>query len=168
MNAFAALAGAISMAGGLGQSGAPSDVPTNHWAYPAVDNLYKAGILKGYPDGMFRGNRPASRYELASILFGLNQGQTVSTQKLQQQLDALKAQLASKGNESTVSDAQMKELREQILALRAQVDAVKAQRAEVAPLTDKFQSLHDQLAKIRENLDSAKKDLEKAKSSVGS
>jgi hypothetical protein len=30
---------------------APSDVPKNHWAYPAVDRLFQEGLLKGYPSG---------------------------------------------------------------------------------------------------------------------
>jgi hypothetical protein len=41
------------------------DVPENHWAYEALARLKKDGLLVGYPDGLFRGPRPASRYELA-------------------------------------------------------------------------------------------------------
>jgi hypothetical protein len=36
-----------------------------HWAYQAIDNLHKKGILKGYPDGNFRGGRTLTRFELA-------------------------------------------------------------------------------------------------------
>lgn len=31
------------------------DVPANHWAYEAVNTLKEAGLLRGYPDGRFRG-----------------------------------------------------------------------------------------------------------------
>lgn len=41
------------------------DVPKGHWAYKEVSELRKVGLLKGYPDGLFRGGRPATRYELA-------------------------------------------------------------------------------------------------------
>ncbi|HZH98073.1 MAG TPA: S-layer homology domain-containing protein, partial [Fimbriimonadaceae bacterium] len=41
------------------------DVPDNHWAYEALARMKREGLLVGYPDGLFRGNRPASRYELA-------------------------------------------------------------------------------------------------------
>ncbi|HPO82811.1 MAG TPA: S-layer homology domain-containing protein [bacterium] len=46
----------------------PSDVPQNHWAYEAVELLIKEGIIKGYPDGTFRGNQGITRYELAMIV----------------------------------------------------------------------------------------------------
>src|SRR5689334_9715963 len=36
-----------------------------HWAYEAVDNLQKKGILIGYPDGYYRGKRTLTRFELA-------------------------------------------------------------------------------------------------------
>ena len=45
-----------------------SDVPDNHWAAGAVQQLAEEGILKGYPDSTFRGDRPITRYELAVAL----------------------------------------------------------------------------------------------------
>jgi len=169
MNAFAAIAGALSMAGVYGQSGAPTDVPTNHWAYPAVSNLYQAGILKGYPDGTFKGSRPASRFELAQAVFALVQSQNVSTQQLERQIADLKSKIAaSLSSEATVDKERMAQLRDQVLALRAQIDEVKAQREQVAPLNDKFQSLRDRLRKIREDLEASRKDLEKTKKDSGS
>jgi len=44
------------------------DVPSDHWAYQAVENLRKAGIVIGYPDGYFRGKRTLTRYEFAVAL----------------------------------------------------------------------------------------------------
>ena len=41
------------------------DVPTGHWAYDAVTELTNDGIVKGYPDGTFKGNRALTRYEFA-------------------------------------------------------------------------------------------------------
>ena len=41
------------------------DTPTNHWAYEAVQNLAKKGIIIGYPDGTYGGKRPMTRYEFA-------------------------------------------------------------------------------------------------------
>ena len=42
-----------------------TDVPAKHWAYDAVNKLAKAGILDGYGDGTYRGERTATRYEMA-------------------------------------------------------------------------------------------------------
>ncbi|MHB1457240.1 MAG: S-layer homology domain-containing protein [Armatimonadota bacterium] len=44
------------------------DVPTDHWAYPAVQELAEAGIIQGYPDGTFGGKRAMTRYEFAEAL----------------------------------------------------------------------------------------------------
>ena len=45
------------------------DVPENHWAYEYISRLAAAGIIEGYPDGMFNGNRMMSRYEFAAMLY---------------------------------------------------------------------------------------------------
>ena len=45
------------------------DVPENHWAYEYIGRLAAAGIVEGYPDGMFNGNRMMSRYEFAAMLY---------------------------------------------------------------------------------------------------
>jgi len=45
-----------------------SDVPKDHWSYEALDALAKDGIIEGYPDGTFQGNRTMSRYEVATIV----------------------------------------------------------------------------------------------------
>ena len=45
------------------------DVPENHWAYEYVKGLCEKGIIKGYPDGNFNGNRSMTRYEFAAMLY---------------------------------------------------------------------------------------------------
>lgn len=45
------------------------DVPANHWAYEYVTKLKLAGILTGYPDGNFDGDRMMTRYEFAAIVY---------------------------------------------------------------------------------------------------
>ena len=44
------------------------DVPANHWAYQYIEDLQKRGIIEGYPDGNFSGNRSMTRYEFAAML----------------------------------------------------------------------------------------------------
>lgn len=44
------------------------DVPMNHWAYDAIGQLAAKGILSGYPDGLYKGNRSMTRYEAASAI----------------------------------------------------------------------------------------------------
>lgn len=45
-----------------------SDVPAGHWAYESVGKLVSAGILEGYGDGTFRGDRLITRYEMARMV----------------------------------------------------------------------------------------------------
>ena len=45
------------------------DVPENHWAYEYVKGLCEQGIIEGYPDGNFNGNRSMTRYEFAAMLY---------------------------------------------------------------------------------------------------
>lgn len=54
----------------LAQEPAPAlkDVPPNHWAAAAVNDLVKKGITQGYPDGTFRGDKNITRYETAMFL----------------------------------------------------------------------------------------------------
>lgn len=44
------------------------DVPADHWAAAAVKEVVAKGIMKGFPDGTFRGEQPVTRYELAVTL----------------------------------------------------------------------------------------------------
>lgn len=44
------------------------DVPANHWAYKAVMDLSKAGIVDGMGDGTFKGDKTVTRYEMAQIV----------------------------------------------------------------------------------------------------
>lgn len=45
------------------------DIPTNHWAYEAVSDLSRRGLVEGYPDGTFGGDRMLTRYEFAQIVY---------------------------------------------------------------------------------------------------
>ena len=45
-----------------------SDVPAKHWAYDAVNKLSQAGIVDGYGDGSFKGDKTVTRYEMAQMV----------------------------------------------------------------------------------------------------
>ena len=45
-----------------------SDVPANHWAYQYIQSLAADGLIDGYPDGKFKGDRPLTRYEMAVVI----------------------------------------------------------------------------------------------------
>lgn len=83
-----------------------SDVPANHWAYQYIQSLAADGIVDGYPDGRFKGDRPMTRYEMAVVvaraIAKLQENQTRGASKedldkLQKLIDALKDELDSLG-----------------------------------------------------------------------
>ena len=91
------------------------DVPDNHWAYQALENMKREGILVGYPDGMFRGARPASRYEMAVAI-------NAAYQKLMSMMSGMSDQLKAlddKVNGLMGLPGEVKELRDQLAALKA-------------------------------------------------
>ena len=49
------------------------DTPENHWAYDYVATMAGNGVLEGYPDGYFKGNRNMTRYEMAAVLYRMMQ-----------------------------------------------------------------------------------------------
>lgn len=61
------------------------DVPKNHWAYEYVSTLKGNGMLTGYPDGEFKGDRPMTRYEFATMLYkAMLEGATLSDRILKE------------------------------------------------------------------------------------
>jgi hypothetical protein len=84
-----------------------SDVPANHWAYQYIQSLAADGVIDGYPDGKFKGDRPLTRYEMAVVVARViaklqeNEGPKGPSKedldKLQKLIDALKDELDSLG-----------------------------------------------------------------------
>ena len=58
------------------------DIPQNHWAYEYVTKLAHSGILQGYPDGEFKGDRMMTRYEFATMLYRAIMGGAASNPDL--------------------------------------------------------------------------------------
>ena len=81
------------------------DVPTDHWAEDAVASLAAKGLVEGYPDGTFKGDRAASRWEVAMVVARL-------LAKMEQE----QATFATK--------AELDELRRLTVALREELDAL--------------------------------------------
>ena len=70
MKKILAIAAAAALAAGVSVYAANpfSDVSTDDWAYQAVSDLSDQGVVEGYPDGTFKGERNITRYELAQII----------------------------------------------------------------------------------------------------
>ena len=67
-----AAAMSLSVAGTALAANPFSDVPQGHWAYDAIAQLEKDGLVTGYGDGTYRGDRAMSRYEMATVVAQLD------------------------------------------------------------------------------------------------
>ena len=106
----------LSTAPAMAQGGPFSDVPSDHWAYGAVEKLQSQGIVIGYPDKTYGGPRPMTRYEFA-----------IAISRLLDKIPVIPADVATKGD---------------IEALRAQLAgfATKAEVDELRRLINEFRS----------------------------
>lgn len=102
-----------------------ADVDTSSWAYQAVSQLSDQGVVEGYPDGTFKGDKNVSRYELAQIIArlmakegSLNDSQKATVQKLSaeyagelQNLGVRVKELEKKtGNLSTITELRVQDI----------------------------------------------------------
>lgn len=102
-----------------------ADVDTSSWAYQAVSQLSDQGVVDGYPDGTFKGDKNVSRYELAQIIArlmakeeSLNDSQKAMVQKLSaeyaddlQNLGVRVKELEKKtGNLSTITELRVQDV----------------------------------------------------------
>jgi hypothetical protein len=121
-----------------------SDVPENSWAYDAVRQLAAAGLVTGYPDNTFKGNRPMTRYEMAVLI---NRAVNAIQSKIagggmasQADLDALKKLVDAFGPELRQVQAAVRALQAQQAALKTEADSTKAE-------ADAVKAANDQLTK---------------------
>jgi hypothetical protein len=112
-----------------------SDVPTDHWAYAAVDKLKNAGIVEGYPDKTYGGPRPMTRYEFAVAIARLLDKIPAIPPDIahQSDIDAIKAQLGNFATKDEVAALrrlidefrpELEKLGQDVNALNAKVDAL--------------------------------------------
>lgn len=102
-----------------------ADVDTSSWTYQAVSQLSDQGVVDGYPDGTFKGDKNVSRYELAQIIArlmakedSLNDSQKAAVQKLSaeyaddlQNLGVRVKELEKKtGNLSTITELRVQDI----------------------------------------------------------
>lgn len=80
-----------------------SDVPAGHWAYDAVNKLAAEGVVEGYPDGTYGGDRLMTRYEMAQIVAkAMAKGANVDklAAEFADELDSLGVRVANLENKS--------------------------------------------------------------------
>jgi hypothetical protein len=148
--ALATVLGIAMVAPAFAQDNFP-DVPENHWAYEALARLRAAGILVGYPDGLFRGGRPASRYEMAIALHAAYQNLRGITDGLQTQIRGLEARIPQGGGTTTQPTG---------MARQADVDALRTQLQQLQTQVQNLQGLQNEIANLRRMTDTFQRELQ--------
>ena len=96
MKKILALAAVAALTAGVSAYAANpfSDVTADDWAYQAVSDLSAQGVVEGYPDGTFKGERNMTRYELAQIVARLMAKEDQLNAEQQATLDKLAGEYA--------------------------------------------------------------------------
>ncbi|MEW5884483.1 MAG: S-layer homology domain-containing protein [Armatimonadota bacterium] len=155
--AFGAVLGAALFVPALAQDNFP-DAPEMHWAYRALLNMKNEGILVGYPDGLFRGGRPASRYELAAAINAAFENLKGRINGLQSQITALEQRI----NQPTgqfATKADLDQLRNELANLRRDLDAMKSWGDDIENLKRMASMFERDLAAIGVDVEAMKKDI---------
>ncbi len=76
-----------------------ADVPANHWAYGALKQLAKEGVVSGYGDGTFKGDRLMTRYEMAQIVANAINKEDKVNKETKVVIDKLAAEFANELNQ---------------------------------------------------------------------
>ncbi|NJK46253.1 MAG: S-layer homology domain-containing protein [Pleurocapsa sp. SU_196_0] len=102
-----------------------SDIPAGHWASEAVQAIAAEGLITGYQDGTFQGQRTLTRYEAATIFYRLLQSgklqqATPATQgTVQQGMAEVTTELAALKTQATETTTRLTALEEQVKTLSA-------------------------------------------------
>ncbi|MBX3096141.1 MAG: S-layer homology domain-containing protein [Fimbriimonadaceae bacterium] len=127
------------------------DVPDNHWAYDALENL-RGSVLFGYPDGLYRGNRPTSRYEFAVALNQLYMRFMETTEGLDGRISALEDMMDNMGG-GTDNSAAIADLRSMLEAMKRDVDSMKAWQNDINTFRRLAGEFERELAAMGVNMD---------------
>ncbi|MBF0498765.1 MAG: S-layer homology domain-containing protein [Candidatus Riflebacteria bacterium] len=116
-----------------------SDVPFSHWAYDAVNKLAAKDLIKGYPDGTFKGTKHVTRYDLAIVTakmlasveqmmekgFGNNLVTKSDLQTLEKLTVEFADELALLGVKVTALEDDMQVVKEDVSTLKKDVEGIK-------------------------------------------
>ena len=180
---------ALALVFGLGSLVAQTfpDVPWDHWAYDAVATLAEKGIIVGYPDGYFKGDRPLTRYEFACAVRNALERikaeitpPAVDVSALQNAINDLRSRVealekAAPGVpadllnrlsaveqqlQQAATKAELEAVRNQVAALQQRVAAIQITPEDIQTLRRLINEFRDELATLGVDVDEMRKDLD--------
>jgi len=180
---------AVALVFGLGSLVAATfpDVPWDHWAYDAVSTLAEKGIIVGYPDGYFKGNRPLTRYEFAAALRNALERikaevtpPAVDVTSLQNAINDLRSRVEALEKrpggvpadvlnrlsaveqqlQQAATKSELEAVRNQVAALQQRVAAITVSPEDIQTLRRLINEFRDELATLGVDVDEMRKDLD--------
>lgn len=130
------------------------DVPENHWAYEALENLKREGILVGYPDGTYKGPRDLTRYELAVALNAAYQRMKMMHDGLADQIAEIKRSLSGAGGGPDV-----KPILDRLTAVENQLKGMSRLQSDVDSMKRMADEFQKELASMGVDVEAMKKDI---------
>jgi hypothetical protein len=165
--ALSVVLGAAMVVPALAQDAFP-DTPENHWAYEALREMKNNGLLVGYPDGLFRGPRPASRYELAVAIHATYKHLKNITDGLNGRIDDLKKVVDNiKPGSAGVSQAELDNLKQAISALQTSQKNMQAWGDDIANLKKLAATFEKELSSMGVDVEALKKGMSDLADRVG-
>ncbi len=142
------------------------DVPPGHWAYQAIEELVRAGIIEGYPDGTFRPNRTLTRAEFAQAIARAYRNIDERIRTLNNRVEEIARQVGIRPGEPPQPPANVEELRRQVQELQQAVNELKQLQSAVQTLQRLGQTFQQELANLGVDVDTLKKDFAALQSRV--
>ncbi|MEX2501627.1 MAG: S-layer homology domain-containing protein [Trueperaceae bacterium] len=144
------------------------DIPANHWALEAVDDISALGIVIGFPDGTFRGNEAFTRYQAALVVSRMldvvDDNMAAAQAMTDEDIAALRAaveELASgldaQGVRLSAAESAIAGLSDDVMGNTARIDELEAALADIDPSVDPavLRDLQNQIASQRVAIDTA-------------
>ena len=127
------------------------DVADTHWAFEAVARLKKEGIITGYPDGTFKGQRMMTRYEMASLLYALYMNLKNVTDGLGAQITALETKvngMSTGGGSGKDYSQDISSLRDAVSMLKSDVSSMKSWSSDITQLKKMSSTYEKELSQM--------------------
>lgn len=129
------------------------DVPDNHWAYEALARMKKDGLLIGYPDGLFRGGRPATRYEMAVAAHAVYMALKNVTDGVDSRVKSIEEKMGGAGSGDNG------DLRNAVNELKTEVAGIKNWGQTIKDLQSMATKFESELSSMGVNVEEMKKKL---------
>ena len=111
-----------------------SDVKDSHWAADSVNRLKLSGLVHGFKDGEYKGDRTMTRYEMASAVYAIYAKLVCFDEEVEKKIKALEARINSIKPDEAPAPPDLSDIRAAIASMKNDVGTIKAWGSDIAQL----------------------------------